>query len=162
MLNIRPLSSELAKKAQEELHEDPIRLEKDVSDIKEWLSKSTYIRSRMDDQFLVNFLRGSKFSLEKTKDKIDMFYSMRTALPNLFRNRDPLDPKLNAIIKKGPVVVFPKTPGNDGPRVRIIRFGVLDPKTDSIDDFFKVLLMYQEIMEMEDDNYVIAGLVRIL
>jgi hypothetical protein len=54
-----------------------------------------------DTQWLTTFLRGCKFSLERTKEKLDMFYTLRTALPEIFKNRDPMLPHLHSIIEKG-------------------------------------------------------------
>lgn len=41
-----------------------------------------------DDARLRTFLRGCKFSLEKVKKKLDMYYTMRNAIPEFFANRD--------------------------------------------------------------------------
>jgi hypothetical protein len=54
-----------------------------------------------DSQWLITFLRGCKFSLERTKEKLDMFYTFRSAVPEFFKNRDPLRPELREIIKSG-------------------------------------------------------------
>lgn len=39
--------------------------------------------------------------MEKVKYKIDMFYAVRTGLPELMMNRDPLDANLREMIKLG-------------------------------------------------------------
>jgi len=54
-----------------------------------------------DSQFLVTFLRGCKFSLERTKAKMDMYYTLRTALPEFYTNRDPMLPEIQKILKSG-------------------------------------------------------------
>lgn len=45
-MSIRPLNSELAEKACEELNEDPKRTSSDIQHIKEWLSKQPHLRAR--------------------------------------------------------------------------------------------------------------------
>jgi hypothetical protein len=58
MAKIRPLSPDLQKKAEEELHEVPSRIESDLAYIREWLSKQPHIRANPDDQvFLIIYLR---------------------------------------------------------------------------------------------------------
>ena len=47
------------------------------------------------------FLRGCKFSLERTKEKIDMYYTCKTACPDLFENWDVKDPVINEMIDNG-------------------------------------------------------------
>lgn len=54
-----------------------------------------------DDQFLVCFLRGCKFSIERAKEKLDMFYTIRTAIPEFFTNRDPSNLHIQHIVDLG-------------------------------------------------------------
>lgn len=61
-LNVRPLTSELAILAADELNETPVRLQSDLNALKEWIKQSPHLIVRTDDQFLVTFLRGCKFS----------------------------------------------------------------------------------------------------
>jgi hypothetical protein len=101
MSKIRPLSDLLAKKAADELNEVPDRVPNDLAAIKQWLEKSPHINARTDDQFLMIFLRGCKYSLEKVKEKLDMYYTVRTALPQIMGKRDPLDAKVQSLVKLG-------------------------------------------------------------
>jgi hypothetical protein len=98
---IRPLSEALAAKAAVELNEHPDRIQADLDAIREWLKKTPHLRCRQDDQFLVAFLRGCKYRLERVKEKLDMYYTVRSALPEITTNRDPLDPKIRDIIRLG-------------------------------------------------------------
>jgi hypothetical protein len=51
-----------------------------------------------DDERITTFLRGCKFSLEKTKRKLDMYFTMRTAVPDFFHDRDVTRPELKDIL----------------------------------------------------------------
>jgi hypothetical protein len=51
-----------------------------------------------DDQRILTFLRGCKFSLEKVKRKLDMYFTMRTAVPEFFNDRDVTRPELKEIL----------------------------------------------------------------
>lgn len=55
--------------------------------------------SAPDDYRLMTFLRGCKFSLEKCKKKLDMYFTMRTVVPEFFSNRDITRPELREITK---------------------------------------------------------------
>lgn len=100
--SIRELSPELAAKAAAEINEVPDKIQADLAILKEWMRKSAHINGRInDDQFLVNFLRGCKYSMEKVKEKLDLFYTIRTQLPEIMTNRDPLSKKNMEIIKHG-------------------------------------------------------------
>lgn len=52
------------------------------------------------------FLRGCKFSLERSKEKLDMFYTLRSIVPEFYGNRDPLDNRIQEILKLGYIEVI--------------------------------------------------------
>ncbi|XP_035787700.1 retinol-binding protein pinta-like [Anopheles albimanus] len=162
VISLRPLPEALTEKAARELNEKPDRIEEDLAAIRQWLARSPHIRARIDDQFLVAFLRGCKYSLERAKEKIDMFYSVRTAIPELMKNRDPEEPRTLEIIRLGVGLPLPQTNGEDAPRIMLIRPGVYDPKQYRIEEVIKVSTMFNDVMMLEDDNMVIGGQIGIL
>lgn len=93
MSKIKPLNAELQMIAIEELGEVPARIAEDLQALKDWIRKEPHLRARTDDQFLIQFLRGSKYSLEKAKDKLDQFYALKTKYPELFSVTNVDDPK---------------------------------------------------------------------
>lgn len=100
MLKIRSISSELAKAAKEELKEVTDRIPDDVNALRLWINKQPHLNPNIDDQLLVTFLRGCKYSLERTKEKIDTYFTMKTTIPEM-SDRDPFDPELLEIIRMG-------------------------------------------------------------
>lgn len=100
-LEVRKLSPELEKVAREELNENPNQIQQNLEQFREWIRKSPHLKSRTDDQFLITFLRGCKYSLEKAKQKLDMYYTLRTHLPELIGPRQQLDAKTLEILKLG-------------------------------------------------------------
>lgn len=162
MPNIRPLSAALAKKAKEELFEEPDRIDSDLQILREWIQKQPHLRCRVDDQFLVMFLRGCKYSLERVKEKLDMFYTVRSLLPEMFANRDPNGDKNLQVIKLGVQLPLPLTDGPDGPRILLIRPGVYNADQFHIMEVMQVGTMLNEVLMQEDDNLIVAGQVGIL
>ncbi|XP_055598366.1 retinol-binding protein pinta-like [Uranotaenia lowii] len=159
---LRPLSAALKKKAEAELNERPELIQEDLAKLKQWIAKSPHIRSRTEDQFLITFLRGCKYSLERAKEKLDMFYTVRTMSPELIKSRDPEDPRIRAIVRLGVGVALPQTETPDSPRIMLIRPAIYDPSKYTIQDVIKVSTMANDIMMMEDDNFVVAGQIGIL
>lgn len=47
----------------------------------------------------MTFLRGCKFSLEKCKYKLDMYFTMRAMVPEFFSNRDVKNPSLQELLR---------------------------------------------------------------
>ncbi|CRK86619.1 CLUMA_CG000456, isoform A [Clunio marinus] len=162
MVNVRPLNDELQKKAIKELNEDPERIPKDLETFREWIKKSPHIKCFDDDQFLINFLRGCKFSMERVKQKFDLYHTLKTHIPELTRNRDPLDEKVLGAIRQAVGIPLPHTDGPDGPRYFLVRPGNYNPSEYSITDIIKVSTMINDLMMLEDDNFVIAGSIGIL
>lgn len=101
MAEIRKLSAGLAKVAAKEANEVSERIQTDIDTLRDWIIQSPHLRSRTDDQFLVGFLRGCKYSLERAKQKLDLFYTVRTHAPELIRNRDPMNDHVLGMIRLG-------------------------------------------------------------
>lgn len=140
MANIRALSSVLQRKAFDELNEVPANIVKDIDALKQLLHHIPHLRARLDDQFLIAFLRSSKHNVEQAMRKVEMFYTCRTSLPELMMNRDPLEPKILEIIRLGIGLPLPLTDKPDSPRVILIRPGSYDATRYKMIDIMKVCL----------------------
>jgi hypothetical protein len=139
MEKIRSISNELQNKAILDLNETPSNVSEELKVLKKWIKETPHLRARTDDQFLMTFLRGSKHDLVKTKAKIEMFYTCRTAMPEIMSNRDPLHPRLLEVIRLGVGLPLPLTERADSPRVVLIRPGVYDATQYSIIEVMKVI-----------------------
>ncbi|EDV96433.1 alpha-tocopherol transfer protein-like [Drosophila grimshawi] len=157
---IRPLSAELQAKAKEYLNEVPERIEADLETLKTWIDQQPHLNSRKDDQFLIAFLRGCKYSLERTKSKLDKYYTLRTKYPELFNITDIDDPKFREIQRLGPIIFLPNL--YNGARVGIFRMGVTPADKYKITDVMRVGLAMQELSILEDDDALISGVVFIM
>lgn len=56
------------------------------------------------NQWLVAVLRGSKYDQEKARGKLESYYNLRDTAPEFYTNRDPLDPKIQDLLKEGYVL----------------------------------------------------------
>lgn len=101
MAQIRPLPEELQKAAIEQLGEDPARIPADLEALRTWIKQQPHLRANTDDQFLIAFLRGCKYSMEKTKSKIDKFFTLKSKFPEFFGPTDVDDPKFRDIFRLG-------------------------------------------------------------
>jgi len=151
----------LAKAAKEDLGEDKNRLKDDIKALKSWISKSPHLHSiRQDDAYLTMFLRGCKFSLERTKEKLDFHHTVRGNLPSWFDNWDPTKPEIQAILKAG---MYLPLNGYDrhGRRIILMRAALSDPNTMKKEDEFKTSTMVMEYAMNGDIQANICGIVLI-
>lgn len=99
---IRPLSSALQEVAIRELNENPKELADIVLRLRTWILDQPHLTARTNDQFLLAFLRGSKFSLERAKQKIDRYYTLKAAIPEVFNEKRLVDhPQVLEILRMG-------------------------------------------------------------
>lgn len=155
----RQLSASLQKIAETELNEDSTRLQDDLESIRQWLKKQPHLNFDIEDQILLSFLRCSKFRLERTKEKIDNYYTMRTFAAEALTNRDPLLPEIQLLLSAGLILPLPKALSNDGCRLIMYSCGDnLNPDTMSVSNIAKVAYMVLDILVMEDDRCVVSGI----
>lgn len=106
MAKIAPLNAELQKIAEEELEERPSRIAEDLAALRLWMQHQPHLKVRDDDQFLIQFLRGCKYSLEKAKQKLDLFFSLKSKYPDMLNVIDVDEPKFVETRSLGYVVVI--------------------------------------------------------
>uniref|UniRef100_A0A1I8Q7S8 CRAL-TRIO domain-containing protein n=1 Tax=Stomoxys calcitrans TaxID=35570 RepID=A0A1I8Q7S8_STOCA len=158
MANIRPLNEDL-QKAAAELGEVPSRLEEDLAALKEWIKQQPHLSANTDDQFLVAFLRGCKYSLERAKAKIDKFYTLKSKFPDVFSATNVDDPKFRELFSLGMWLYLPTPLNENGPRICIMRSGRYSTEKYSGEDVMQLFHALQEIMILEDDYANINGVV---
>ncbi|XP_062554116.1 alpha-tocopherol transfer protein-like [Armigeres subalbatus] len=154
---IRPISDALRKKASEELNENNKYTAGELEALRTWIKQSEHIRGRTDQQFLISFLRVCKHSLQRVKEKMDIYYSIRSVMPEVMANRDPLDPLIRKVIKMGVSVPLPRTVHPDDPKVMLIRGNAFEGDVCDFSDVQKVFTMIGDIQFRDDDQLVICG-----
>ncbi|KAL7734921.1 hypothetical protein ACLKA6_011192 [Drosophila palustris] len=162
MPEIRPLSASLQRTAIEELNEVPDRLDADILALRTWLKQQPHMRSRSDDQFLVSFLRGCKFSLEKTKSKLDKYYTLRTQFPEFYTIRDVDSQRIHEVLKLGVGLRLPIPLNEDGPRLIYVRTGCYPADKYTFEEIMGVSNALNGLSIQYDDYAVIHGYLVIL
>lgn len=159
MLLIQP-SEEMSKQIRVELNENVATRDKDLEIIKEWLAKQPHLPQFDDDQAIMTFLRGCKFSLEKCKKKLDMYFTMRAAIPEFFSNRDIRRQEMQELAK---LVHIPPLPGltKNGRRVILMRGKDKDVPTPNIPEAMKLVLMIGDV-RLKEETKGVAGDVYVL
>ncbi|KAF5274333.1 hypothetical protein FQR65_LT17026 [Abscondita terminalis] len=161
MFHFSKLPEELQIIAKNELNEVPERTEEDISYIRKWLLKQPHINARTDDHTILTYLRGCKFSLEQTKRKLELYYTIKTAFPSVFKNRDPLMlPKIQFIFKRGFAAVLPQV--LNGPLSILCRVEHLTPEIMSPIDFIKLSTIITTVTLQECVSAVMVSVMNVL
>ena len=110
----------------------------------------------LDDKLLLYFLRGCKFSLERTKEKLDFFYSIKANCPEWFDNWNVDDDRVLGMVRQG---LFIRLKGYDkeGRYVFVNRNGELNPDTQSVADQFRLFFIMQELIMHDCTQDSITG-----
>ncbi|XP_063917138.1 alpha-tocopherol transfer protein-like isoform X1 [Zophobas morio] len=78
--------SETRKKFYESFEQTEETVTQQIKTIKTWLEAQTHLPEIMDDAKIRNMLHLCKFDVEKTKQRIDKYYTLRTKYPIAFNN----------------------------------------------------------------------------
>lgn len=99
---VRPLPPALQEVAVRELNENTETIAQDILLLRRWILSQPHLKARTNDQFLLAFLRGSKYSIERAKQKIDRYYTLKAAIPEVFNDRRLADnPQVLEIVRLG-------------------------------------------------------------
>ncbi|XP_013105430.2 alpha-tocopherol transfer protein-like isoform X2 [Stomoxys calcitrans] len=158
MLQIKPLSAELQKIAIEELHEVPARIPEDLKALKEWLITQPHLKARTDDQFLLQFLRGTKYSLEKAKSKLDYFFTFKTLRGEWYGITDVDDINFRQQQEQNLAVALPMPLHGVGPRIIFGKYADKYPPTVS----FPYITATHEVLLTSDAYACICGTVYVI
>ncbi|XP_047349571.1 alpha-tocopherol transfer protein-like [Vespa velutina] len=150
-MTLLPPTVEQQRRINEEIPPDPEMRKRDIIAIREWLSKQLHLPNHMDDNRLENFLFGCKNSVERCKLILERYFSVRTALPELFTTRDPFSQEIQNCCDAIQYFVLPSLTG-EGYRVTILRLNDTDIDKFSIQAISRRILMVQDIRLIEEPS----------
>lgn len=153
-----PLKVSLWQLAEQELRETPARRQRDLQILRDMIRCDRDLECRMDDAFLVRFLRCRKFDCSRAHKVLRQYYRLRYNNTQLFRDFYPTF--LRATFERNLQTVLPDRDQN-GCAVFIFKGGQWDPYVSTAEDIFRanVLCLEQAIM---DPVTQVTGLVAIM
>ncbi len=101
------LTPELVAKAREELQEKPEWRLRDVQALRDMILKDhPNLRTRLDDAFLLRFLRARKFDYDRALQLLLNYHASRKAWPEVFQDLKPSTVK--HVLDLGFLIVLPR------------------------------------------------------
>ncbi|XP_023232466.1 alpha-tocopherol transfer protein-like [Centruroides sculpturatus] len=101
------------------------------------------LKCRMDDKFLLGFLRARKFNLERSLQLLKNYYSIRVKYSSIFKNLFPS--KLESILPLNITRILPK-PDQHGRIVILTEIERWNPSEVDILDVNRVLILLTDLM----------------
>jgi len=150
----------LLSKAREEFGETDELREECILMIQEWMQTKT-ITYPLDEISIVWFLRGCKYDINRTKTRIENFFSFRSQVKEWYSDRDPLKPELDSLLDIG---TFLPLPGYDdkGRKVILIRATIHNPYKNKQDDVFKIMNMVLDVLCRDEEAISVHGVVAVI
>ncbi|KAF5308781.1 hypothetical protein FQR65_LT06014 [Abscondita terminalis] len=158
-MNVRELPEELHLKTISELNENPKRVKQDVEDLRSWLKHQVHLQFKNDDQFLLGILRRCKFSMEKSKKKLETYYTMKTFAPEFFMSRDPFSRSIQSFLTTKTVYINSTF---SSPTMYYVYWKNIEDMGLSIAESSHMFFMNMDILTNENDSFVINGFYFIL
>ncbi|XP_033209460.1 retinol-binding protein pinta-like [Belonocnema kinseyi] len=132
-----------------------------IEEIRQWILKSEDLCARTDDNFILYFLRGCKFKIDRTKWKLRNYHKQRATMTEWFLNRNPLLPHLVELTNLGVFLPLRKL-DDQGRMVIIIRAAVHDPNKHKFSDVIKIGKMILDVATRDNVSVSLHGLIAIL
>lgn len=144
--------------AEQHLNETDLTRKNSLIEIRKWLTEERPdLNGHLEDIFLLAFLRGCKFNMDRTKTKLTNYYTMRRDETEWFRNRDPTLREIQELVNLGVFVPLKET--FEKRMVIIIRVAAHDPKLYKQDFVFKAGMMILDIAARESEYCQVYGCV---
>ncbi|XP_029680216.1 retinol-binding protein pinta-like [Formica exsecta] len=156
---VHNLTIEQKEYAAKVLNETDENRENAIAEIKRWIQEND-LRARTDDFSILRFLRVCKFDIENTKTKLRNYQKQRVKLPEWYANRDPLHPKLQALLDVG--ICLPLRKLDDQGRMVIIGRLMHNPNIFTLSDALKVSSMVLDVAIRDSVEASLYGFVIII
>ncbi|XP_063838483.1 alpha-tocopherol transfer protein-like [Ostrinia nubilalis] len=146
---------ELQEYARQHCGEDPNTRLQAIYELRDMIyERGECTPHRMDDEFLIRFLRARNFVPQRAHRLMVNYYQFKEDNPELFENVFPMD--LHNI-GDAHVIAVPPYKDQEGRRLIFFRIGCWDPKTIPIEDLFKGTIMALELGLLEQRTQILGG-----
>ncbi|TRY98808.1 hypothetical protein DNTS_013111 [Danionella cerebrum] len=143
------LTPELVAKAREELQEKPEWRLRDVQALRDMILKDhPNMRTRLDDAFLLRFLRARKFDYDRALQLLLNYHASRRAWPEVFQDLKPSTVK--HVLDLGFLTVLPR-PDPNGRYILCVRPGKWKPNDyPFLDNIRAIYLTLEKLIQPEE------------
>nr|CAH7724662.1 unnamed protein product [Callosobruchus chinensis] len=128
-------------------------LQDSIQTIKSWFTTQKHLPETPNDNIIMNFLFMTNFSIENAKKRLDMYYTIRDLIPELFRDKNPKLPHMQRTADKIYCIPLPKVT-EEGYRITVMKNDGLPPEEF---DPYNVIAHMANVMEIRINEDVTIG-----
>ncbi|XP_046385665.1 alpha-tocopherol transfer protein-like [Ischnura elegans] len=119
-----------------------------------WMLKQPHFpKIGYNERFFRRFLHACNGSQERAKNVIELYFTLRAAIPELFERRDPARPEIQEVFNLTDMIPLPVTTP-EGYTVQLYRLADTDATKMVLADWLKVFLMMGDMRMAEEDEYM--------
>uniref|UniRef100_A0A1L8DZ54 Putative phosphatidylinositol transfer protein sec14 n=1 Tax=Nyssomyia neivai TaxID=330878 RepID=A0A1L8DZ54_9DIPT len=150
------ISEKVLKIARKELREDACAREQCLMQLRDWIKKNPDVKNlRMDDKFLLRFLRTKKFSIPMAEQTLLKYLNFRRTFAHMTNKLDFLSPAVNELISGGYIFASPIRDKN-GRRVVIAFAKNFDPSRHCSADMARAHFITYETLLEDPENQILG------
>ncbi|XP_070539743.1 alpha-tocopherol transfer protein-like [Ptychodera flava] len=149
------MSEATLEKAKREVNEDPGTRQQKLNELRDLFKTRPDINFRLDDAFLLRFLRNKKFDVDRAFKMLIHYYKVRKDFPDMFDNYVPSSVK--KIFELNTQMVCPGT-DKEGRVILVGKIGDWDPEKYALMDGIKAQLLLLETL-LADEEVQVHGMV---
>ncbi|KAJ3643791.1 hypothetical protein Zmor_026479 [Zophobas morio] len=146
-MNLFPVTEEEKKEILKQYNITEPQIKENVEIIKEWKEKVPHLPATITDDFITKVLLKNKFRIERTKEKLDNYFTLRGQNQNMIRGFENIVPSKHF----GLCLPMPKlTPKLE--RVIIMKLMDVNPDIYDLEEFLHLSLAIAELNLQFDES----------
>ncbi|XP_074039986.1 alpha-tocopherol transfer protein [Leptinotarsa decemlineata] len=154
-LDLEEPPQQLLDWAKENINEDPETRCQVLQDFKDMIyARGECVPHRTDDAFILRFLRGRNFVLERAHRLLVNYYNFKEDNPEFYEGVN-----LRSLLKVGEdsIIIVPPYREQTGRRILLYRMGNWDPERLSTDELFQSTMIVLELAILEQRAQILGG-----
>ncbi|GAB6021296.1 hypothetical protein CHUAL_003913 [Chamberlinius hualienensis] len=128
-----------------------------LAELRTWVEREAEFYGRKDDEFLLIFIRGCKYNLEKAQKKLNKFYNNRRKIPIWWANRNLEDEHLRSLMNLCAVTPVVSKKLKD-PLICIVHLNRIGNCQSDFDNYIKLASLTFEVL-MRRNDFQLNGII---
>ncbi|KAJ9591888.1 hypothetical protein L9F63_001563 [Diploptera punctata] len=131
------------------IEDDKMRVQQAIEDLRSLVSGEKNLKVKMDDKFMLRYLRASDFNPKEAFNKMEKVYKFKVKYKDYYGTKSLTELKDN--IEQN-IVLVSEEYNHDGRRVLIMKLGDIDTSKNNIKDLAQLMEFWSELLLDEEES----------